>query len=195
MSNYTQVTDFSTKDNLVSGDAAKVIKGTDVDASVSAIATAISSKISATETIIPAGTIMLFIAKAVPTGWSLVNTWNQKSLLLNSSINSSNAFTTGGNWTIASGTLTSSGSLPNHTHSTGTLTTSTASDSGNVNNYFTGTNNPSGHGRVAHTHTVSGTTANPGSLPNISSTPSSGNMPNGAWRPAYVEVISCSKDA
>jgi hypothetical protein len=193
MSNYTQVTDFSTKDNLVSGDAAKVIKGTDVDAEFSAIATAINSKISETETVIPAGTIMLFITKVVPTGWSLVNTWNQKSLLLNSSISSSNAFTTGGNWTIASGTLTSSGSLPNHTHNTGTLTTSTASDSGNANNYFSGTNGTT-HGKIEHTHTVSGTTANPGSLPNISHT-HTGNMVNGAWRPAYVEVISCSKDA
>ena len=193
MSNYSPITDFSTKDNLVSGDAAKVIKGSDVDAEFSAIATAISSKISGTETVIPVGTIMLFIAKAVPTGWSLVNTWNEKSLLLNSGINSSNAFTTGGNWTIASGTLTSSGSLPNHTHSTGTITTSTASDAGNADNYYSGTNATT-HGKIEHTHTVSGTTANPGSLPNISSTPSSGNMVNGAWRPAYVEVIACSKD-
>ena len=60
MANYTQTTDFSSKDNLATGNASKVIKGSEVDAEFSAIATAISSKIESSETVIPAGTIMLF---------------------------------------------------------------------------------------------------------------------------------------
>ena len=44
MSNYTQVNDYSAKDALATGDANKVIKGSDIDAEFSAISTAIISK-------------------------------------------------------------------------------------------------------------------------------------------------------
>lgn len=44
MADYTQLTDFSAKDSLPSGDQNKLIKGSDVDAEFDAISTAISSK-------------------------------------------------------------------------------------------------------------------------------------------------------
>jgi hypothetical protein len=44
MSDYTQVSDFSAKDALPSGDPGKLIKGSDFDAEFAAIATAIQSK-------------------------------------------------------------------------------------------------------------------------------------------------------
>lgn len=44
MSDYTQITDFSAKDALPSGNAAKIIKGSDFDAEFAAIAAAITSK-------------------------------------------------------------------------------------------------------------------------------------------------------
>lgn len=44
MSDYTQITDFSAKDALASGDANKKILGSDVDAEFAAIATAVASK-------------------------------------------------------------------------------------------------------------------------------------------------------
>ena len=44
MSDYTQITDFSVKDGLTTGDPEKAILGADVDAEFAAIATAISSK-------------------------------------------------------------------------------------------------------------------------------------------------------
>jgi len=44
MANYEQLTDFSSKDSLPSGDPGKVILGADVDNELAAIATAISSK-------------------------------------------------------------------------------------------------------------------------------------------------------
>lgn len=44
MADYTQTTDFSAKDNLPTGNASKVIKGSDVDAELAAISTAIGSK-------------------------------------------------------------------------------------------------------------------------------------------------------
>lgn len=44
MSDYTQITDFSAKDSLTTGDPEKVILGSDVDAELAAIATAIATK-------------------------------------------------------------------------------------------------------------------------------------------------------
>ena len=44
MSDYNQITNFTAKDALISGNPAKVAKGADIDAELSAIATAITSK-------------------------------------------------------------------------------------------------------------------------------------------------------
>tara|TARA_R110000868_G_scaffold4626_2_gene28820 strand:+ start:3367 stop:3582 length:216 start_codon:yes stop_codon:yes gene_type:complete len=44
MSNYTKLTDFATKDTLPSGNAGKLVKGTEIDDEFNAIETAITSK-------------------------------------------------------------------------------------------------------------------------------------------------------
>ena len=44
MSNYTKITNFAAKDAMVSGNPAKVIKGTEVGAEYDAIAVAVNSK-------------------------------------------------------------------------------------------------------------------------------------------------------
>tara|TARA_R110001606_G_C14870532_1_gene589765 strand:+ start:267 stop:500 length:234 start_codon:yes stop_codon:yes gene_type:complete len=44
MSNYTKITNFAAKDAMVSGNPAKVIKGTEVGAEFDAIAVAVNSK-------------------------------------------------------------------------------------------------------------------------------------------------------
>jgi hypothetical protein len=44
MSNYTKATNFAAKDSLPSGNAAKIVKGTEIDTEYNAIASAISSK-------------------------------------------------------------------------------------------------------------------------------------------------------
>ena len=44
MSNYTKATDFESKDDLPSGNPAKIVKGSEIDAEFVAIATAIASK-------------------------------------------------------------------------------------------------------------------------------------------------------
>ena len=50
MSNYTQVTAFTPKDSLVSGNPAKIIKGSEFDSEFSAISAAIASKTDTTDT-------------------------------------------------------------------------------------------------------------------------------------------------
>ena len=82
MSNYTQVTDFSVKDNLASGDAAKVIKGSDIDAELSAISTAIATKQEGGD--VPSGSAMVFFQTAAPTGWTKSTTNNDKALRVTS---------------------------------------------------------------------------------------------------------------
>lgn len=44
MANYTKATDFAAKDALATGNAAKIVKGTEIDDEFNAIATAIQSK-------------------------------------------------------------------------------------------------------------------------------------------------------
>jgi hypothetical protein len=44
MSNYTKLTDFATKDTLPSGNAGKLVKGTEIDDEFNAIETAVTSK-------------------------------------------------------------------------------------------------------------------------------------------------------
>lgn len=51
MTDYAQVTDFSAKDSLPSGDSGKVIYGADVDAELSLISTAIASKLDKINTL------------------------------------------------------------------------------------------------------------------------------------------------
>jgi hypothetical protein len=44
MSNYTKTTNFTAKDTLPKGNAAKIIKGTDFDTEFDALVTAVASK-------------------------------------------------------------------------------------------------------------------------------------------------------
>jgi len=44
MANYTKLTDFAAKDALPTGNAAKIVKGTEIDDELAAIETAIASK-------------------------------------------------------------------------------------------------------------------------------------------------------
>jgi hypothetical protein len=44
MSNYTKTTDFAAKDSLPSGNAAKIVKGTEINTEFSNIVTAVATK-------------------------------------------------------------------------------------------------------------------------------------------------------
>ena len=57
MSNYTKSTNFATKDSLPSGDALKIVKGTEIDTEFNNIATAIATKLDSTSTTISGATI------------------------------------------------------------------------------------------------------------------------------------------
>jgi hypothetical protein len=59
MSNYTQTTNFTAKDALLSGNPAKLIKGADYDVEFAAIAAAIATKLDNSQAANPTGTIGL----------------------------------------------------------------------------------------------------------------------------------------
>ena len=202
MSNYSQTTDFSAKDSLASGNASKVIKGSDVDTEFGAIATAISSKRDSTSSDIPTNTVMLFVATAAPNGWSLMTTWNDVVPIIKASVTDDGSPDTGGNWTVSSTELKMnfpstafSGSMPSHTHAVGNLAAGVrlnTTDNTNIleNGNWLG---------AAHNHAITGATA-ASNAANVSTTvtldniaPASGTMTSGNWKPAHVEVIACNK--
>lgn len=211
MSNYSQTTDFSAKDNLATGNAAKVIKGSDVDTEFSAIATAIASKKDTTVSDIPSGTMMLFVRTAAPTGWTLATTWNNVVPIIKSSVTNDGTPDTGGNWTIsatelkstfASANFSGNATLPNHTHAD-TFAATIANHTNETTAGSGGASHSSSNSTHTHNATVNGSVGNPNSTPSITVTtavtstninPSSGTMVNGNWRPSYVEIIACSKD-
>ena len=50
MSDYTKTTNFAAKDSLPSGNAAKIVKGTEIDTEFNNIATAVGTKLDTTGT-------------------------------------------------------------------------------------------------------------------------------------------------
>jgi hypothetical protein len=50
MANYTKTTNFAAKDSLASGNASKIVKGTEIDTEFTNIATAIATKANGTFT-------------------------------------------------------------------------------------------------------------------------------------------------
>lgn len=59
MSNYTQTTNFTAKDALLSGNPAKLIKGADFDVEFAAIAAAVATKLDNSQAANPTGTVGL----------------------------------------------------------------------------------------------------------------------------------------
>ena len=132
MANYTRTQNFTVKDSLDTGDAEKIISGTDVDGELNAIAIAIASK---AESSFEAGVMMVFIGASAPSGWSLVTTYDDKVLIIQNAAGES----TGGNWSVNATNpsialkATSTGNVPNHTHSTGSHTHTIAGHNHNHN--------------------------------------------------------------
>lgn len=52
MSNYTKTTNFAVKDSLATGNPSKKVKGTEIDAEFVAIASAVSSKADANNSVL-----------------------------------------------------------------------------------------------------------------------------------------------
>ncbi len=122
---------------------------------------------------IPSGTVMLFFQAAAPTGWTQVTSQNDKLLRVVSGTGGGS----GGAWGI-SGLTTESAT---HGH---TISGTTGGPSANTQGVTTGgTAVPD----TIHTHAISFTSGTENALHT--------HTGDGTWRPAYINVITASKNA
>ena len=119
MADYTKSTNFATKDNLTSGNPAKIVKGTEIDTEFNNIATAIATKQDYD------ADLAAFALKTAPTG-DVVGTTDTQGLTNKTLINPT--VTNYVESVVAIGTVTSSHTLvlTSGTVQTATLTASTA---------------------------------------------------------------------
>jgi hypothetical protein len=119
MSDYTKSTNFASKDNLSSGNANKIVKGTEIDTEFNNIATAIATKQDYD------ADLAAFAAKTAPSG-DVVGTTDTQGLTNKTLTNPT--VTNYVESVVAIGTVTSSStiSLTSGTVQTATLTASTA---------------------------------------------------------------------
>jgi hypothetical protein len=119
MSDYTKSTNFATKDNLTSGNAAKIVKGTEIDTEFNNIATAIATKQDYDSD------LAAFALKTAPTG-DVVGTTDTQGLTNKTLTNPT--VTNYVESVVAIGTVTTAStiSLTSGTVQTATLTASTA---------------------------------------------------------------------
>ncbi len=119
MSDYSKTTNFASKDNLTSGNPAKIVKGTEIDTEFNNIATAIATKQDYDSD------LAAFAAKTAPTG-DVVGTTDTQGLTNKTLTNPT--VTNYVESVVAIGTVSSSStiSLTSGTVQTATLTASTA---------------------------------------------------------------------
>ena len=137
--------------------------------------------------VIPAGSKMLFRQAAAPAGWTQDTTQNDRVLRVVSGAGGG----TGGSWTIAGltvgGTALSVAQIPSHQHFV--MNTDSAGDGWPTTTDYLARN-------AAHPEAHTATAASVGltSAAGGSGTHTHGLSSNGNWRPAYADVIVCSKN-
>ena len=134
MSNYTQSTNFATKDALPSGDPLKIVKGTEINTEFNNISTAVATKADTTSPTITNATLVT-PALGTPTSGVMTNvtglpistgvtglcTGVATALAVNIGSTGAAVLNGGALGTPASGTLTNATGLPLTTGVTGTL--------------------------------------------------------------------------
>lgn len=146
MANYSQIVSYGPKDSLNTGDAAKKIKGTEIDAELAAISTAIATKEDAAnkgaangycplnassqvaDTYLPATILTASSAPTITGNWEF-----DGNVQVDGTLAINNTATVGAAVSFKRGTT---GSFINHgssNHASGVITVSTGSPSGGSN--------------------------------------------------------------
>ena len=145
MSNYSQIVSFGPKDSLNTGDSAKKIKGTEIDAELAAISTAITSKEDAANKNAANGYCPLNSSSQVPdtnlpatllrasSTATITGNWEfDGNLQVDGTVAQNGNMTVGASTVVKRGTT---GSFINHggTYTSGVITVSTSAPSGGSN--------------------------------------------------------------
>jgi len=223
MSNYTKATNFTAKDSLTTGDPGKLIKGSEIDAEYTAIATAITSKAdtaSPTFTGTPSaptasfGTSTTQISTTAFVQAALAAMYPVGSIYTNASVSTNPATLFGfGTWSafgegrvaIGNGGGFTAGAtggsadaiVVSHTH---TLTSVTTNTTGSHNHTYTrpsGTSPQSGSDTQCYVSTTTDNTGNAGDHSHTlsGSTDSSGSSGTNANLQPYVVVYMWKRTA
>jgi len=223
MSNYTKATNFTAKDSLTTGDPGKLIKGSEIDAEYTAIATAITSKAdtaSPTFTGTPSaptasfGTSTTQISTTAFVQAALAAMYPVGSIYTNASVSTNPATLLGfGTWSafgegrvaIGNGGGFTAGDtggsadaiVVSHTH---TLTSVTTNTTGSHNHTYTrpsGTSPQSGSDTQCYVSTTTDNTGNAGDHSHTlsGSTDSSGSSGTNANLQPYVVVYMWKRTA
>ena len=174
MSNYTKATNFASKDALSTGNPSKVIKGTEIDAEYTAIASAISSKADSNSPTLT-GTPL------TPTASAGTNTTQIASTAFVTTAVAS-VFPSGGIiiWSGSSASIPSGWVLCNGSNSTPDLRDRFVVGAGST--YAVGATGGSANAIVvSHTHTATSTVTDPGHTHSIrnDNNNNNGSIPNG----------------
>ncbi|HEY9200778.1 MAG TPA: hypothetical protein VIQ81_04190 [Gammaproteobacteria bacterium] len=143
------------------------------------------------QSVLETNTRALFVQAAAPTGWTQDNSYNDRVIRV---VNTANGGNTGGSWTISglsvNGHQLSVNEMPSHNHG--------VTDPSHRHQFQTGSGGTSGSaGGVGGDINVTSDYATTGiSIQNRGGNlaHSHGLTANGAWRPAYVDVIACVRN-
>jgi hypothetical protein len=135
--------------------------------------------------LIPSGTKMLFMQNTAPSGWTFAAENNDRVIINTSTVG--NGGSTAGSWTISGLTADSHTHGMTHDH-TGSGTTGLPS-ANTIGVQAGSTSVPN----TSHLHNFSFTTDGASSS-NTGTASATGVSSNGAWRPAYVFSITCTKN-
>ena len=174
MSNYTKATNFASKDALSTGNPAKVIKGTEIDAEYTAIASAISSKADSNSPTLT-GTPLAPTASAGTSTTQIASTAFVATAV-------ASVFPSGGIiiWSGSSASIPSGWVLCNGSNSTPDLRDRFVVGAGST--YAVGNTGGSANAIVvSHTHTATSTVTDPGHTHSIRNDNNNNNgiIPNG----------------
>ena len=146
MSNYSQIVSFGPKDSLNTGDSAKKIKGTEIDAELAAISTAITSKEDSankgaangycgltSSSVVADANLPTSLLKTNSTA-TITGAWEfDGNIQVDGTLAQNGNVTVGASTTVKRGTT---GSFINHgsaNHASGVITVSTSAPSGGSN--------------------------------------------------------------
>jgi microcystin-dependent protein len=186
MSNYTKATNFTAKDGLPTGNSGKIVKGTEIDTELTAVASAISSKadlnspaLTGTPTAptasygtnttqvattafvqaaIPSGVILLWSGSvaSIPSGWALCNGSSGTPDLRNRFVVGAGSTYSVGDTGGSATSTLTSSELPAHTHSLSASGTTSGQSAGHTHTFSGTTGNMSANASHTHTATDSG---------------------------------------